>query len=154
MPGGINVLTPSLEDYLEEIYRFSQELGFIRITDVANKLNVSLPSVNKAVKILSEKGFLEYIPYKNIDLTDKGAKLGKFLVDRNQMLQKFLQVIGSKSDKEDEAEAIEHYLSKETVNAMTLVVKFFKENPDIQKKLLKFQQKVRNQQAQNSPDNI
>ena len=55
------MLTPSLEDYLEEIYRFSRELGFIRITDVANKLNVSLPSVNKAVKILSKKGYLQYI---------------------------------------------------------------------------------------------
>ena len=36
------MLTPSLEDYLEEIYRFSQELGYIRITDVADKLDVSL----------------------------------------------------------------------------------------------------------------
>lgn len=135
------MLTPSLEDYLEEIYRFSSELGFIRITDVANKLNVSLPSVNKAVKVLSERGYLEYIPYKNIDLTEKGTKLGKFLVERNQMLQKFLETIGSRADKEEEAEAIEHYLSNETVTAMSMVVKFFKENPEIQKKLIKFQQK-------------
>ena|SRR5690554_1630021 len=134
------MLTPSMEDYLEEIYRFSQELGYIRITDVANKLDVSLPSVNKAVKLLSEKGYLNYIPYKNIDLTDKGVKLGRFLVKRNQMLQNFLEVIGSKVDKEAEAEAMEHYLSKETVNAMTMVVNFFNKNPDIQKKLLKFQQ--------------
>ncbi len=138
------MLTPSLEDYLEEIYRFSIELGFIRITDVANKLDVSLPSVNKAVKVLSEKGYLDYIPYKNIDLTDKGIKLGKFLVERNHMLQIFLKVIGSKADKEDEAEAIEHYLSKETVNAMTMVVEFFNKNPDIQKQLIYFQQKIRN----------
>ncbi len=137
------MLTPSLEDYLEEIYRFSTELGFIRITDVANKLDVSLPSVNKAVKVLSEKGYLVYIPYKNIDLTDRGAKLGKFLVDRNQMLQTFLQVIGSKADKVEEAEAIEHYLSKETVNAMTMVVEFFDKNPDIQKELINFQHKIR-----------
>lgn len=94
------MLSPSLEDYLEEIYRFSTELGFIRITDVANKLDVSLPSVNKAVNILAEKGYLKYIPYKNIDLTAKGARLGKYLVERNQMLQEFLETIGSKADKE------------------------------------------------------
>lgn len=133
------MLTPSLEDYLEEMYRFSIEPGFIRITDVANKLDVSLPSVNKAVKVLSEKGYLEYIPYKNIDLTDKGARTGKFLVDRNHMIQNFLKVIGSKADKENEAEAIEHYLSKETVDAMTMVVEFFQKNSEIQKKLMKFQ---------------
>ncbi|QTL97108.1 DNA-binding protein [Iocasia frigidifontis] len=137
------MLTPSLEDYLEEIYRFSRELGFIRITDVANKLDVSLPSVNKAVKVLSEKGYLDYIPYKNIALTDKGSELGEFLVDRNQMLQKFLETIGSKVDKEVEAEAMEHYLSKETVNAMTMVVNFFDKNPNIQNKLIKFQEEFR-----------
>lgn len=146
------MLTPSLEDYLEEIYRFSTQLGFVRITDVANKLDVSLPSVNKAVKILHEKGYLDYIPYKNIDLTEKGAKLGKFLVERNQMLQNFLETIGSKADKEEEAEAIEHFLSRETVNAMTMVVKFFRNNPDIQQQLIEFQQESREKQC--SPDNI
>lgn len=148
------MLTPSLEDYLEEIYRFSQELGFIRITDVANKLNVSLPSVNKAVKVLSEKGYLDYIPYKNIDLTDKGAKLGEFLVKRNQMLQNFLEVIGSKVDKEAEAEAMEHYLSKETVNAMTMVVNFFNENHEIQDKLIEFQRETRKSQQSSDSNDI
>ena len=148
------MLTPSLEDYLEEIYRFSKELGFIRITDVAHKLNVSLPSVNKAVKILSEKGYLQYIPYKNIDLTKKGVKLGKFLVYRNQMLQNFLEVIGSKADKEDEAEAIEHYISKETVIAMTMVVKFFRKYPDIQKQLIKFQKDYRKNELENFNNDI
>ncbi len=146
------MLTPSLEDYLEEIYRFSIELGYIRITDVANKLDVSLPSVNKAVKILSEKGYLEYLPYKNIDMTGKGIKLGKFLVERNHMLQNFLETIGSKADKEEEAEAIEHYLSRETVNAMTMVVEFFRNNPDIQQQLISFQKKIR--KTQDSPDNV
>ncbi|MGB4046381.1 MAG: metal-dependent transcriptional regulator [Halanaerobiales bacterium] len=103
------MLTPSLEDYLEEIYRLSINQGFIRITDVARKLQVSLPSVNKAVKLLSEKGYLNYIPYKNIDLTEKGERTGQFLVYRNQMIQNFLQVIGSKADKAVEAEAIESF---------------------------------------------
>lgn len=133
------MLTPSLEDYLEEIYRLSINQGFIRITDVARKLQVSLPSVNKAVKLLSEKGYLNYIPYKNIDLTEKGERTGQFLVYRNQMIQNFLQVIGSKADKAVEAEAIEHYLSRETINALTQVVKFFEENSAIQEKLIEFQ---------------
>jgi DtxR family transcriptional regulator, Mn-dependent transcriptional regulator len=137
------MLSPSLEDYLEEIYRFSVELGYIRITDVARKLEVSLPSVNKAVNILHQEGYLEYIPYRNIELTEKGARLGRFLVERNSTLQEFLKVIGSNCNRENEAEAIEHYLSKETVEAMTLVVRFFKENPGLQQKLLEFQQNAR-----------
>mgnify|MGYP006281953949 FL=1 len=133
------MLSPSLEDYLEEMYRFSIELGYIRITDVAVKLNVSLPSVNKAVNILNEQGYLEYIPYKNIELTEKGKKMGKFLVERNKTLQEFLEVIGSDCDYTDEAEAIEHYLSKETVSAMTRVVSFFKERPELHQELIEYQ---------------
>jgi DtxR family transcriptional regulator, Mn-dependent transcriptional regulator len=137
------MLSPSLEDYLEEIYRFSVELGYIRITDIAKKLEVSLPSVNKAVNILHQEGYLEYIPYRNIELTEKGARLGRFLVERNSTLKEFLEVIGSNCNRENEAEAIEHYLSEETVEAMTLVVRFFKENPGLQQKLLEFQQNAR-----------
>ena len=132
------MLSPSLEDYLEEIYRFSIKLGYIRITDVACKLDVSLPSVNKAVNILNEEGYLEYIPYKNIELTKKGKNLGKFLVNRNKILQEFLKAIGSNCNIEKEAEAIEHYLSNETVKAMSKVVSFFKENPKIHKNLIKY----------------
>jgi len=133
------MLTPSLEDYLEEIYRLSLDPGFIRITDVANRLDVSLPSVNKAVKILSEKGYLDYLPYRNINLTEKGKETGQFLVYRNQIILRFLQAIGSKADKAAEAEAIEHYLSRETIDAMTRVVRFFEENPAIQEKLIAYQ---------------
>lgn len=143
------MLSPSLEDYLEEIYRFSSKLGFIRITDIANKLNVSLPSVNKAVRLLNNKGYLDYIPYKDIELTEKGISLGKFLLERNRILQEFLNVIGSNCDQEEEAEAIEHYLSPETVKAITMVVKFFKERPRLQQQLHTFQKKERLEQNDN-----
>ncbi len=143
------MLSPSLEDYLEEIYRFYKNLGFIRITDVAEKLDVSLPSVNKAVNILSQKGYLDYIPYKNIDLTDKGEETGRFLVKRNKILQEFLEVIGSQCNKEEEAEAIEHYLSQETVYAMTLVVEFFRKRPELKEKLHKLRAELSKEQLYN-----
>ncbi|WP_018247987.1 metal-dependent transcriptional regulator [Orenia marismortui] len=135
------MLSPSLEDYLEEIYRFSKELGFVRTTDIAEKLNVSLPSVTKAVKRLNKKNYLNHEPYKNIKLTQKGKKLGAFLVRRNKTLQEFVEIIGSKSNKADEAEAMEHYLSKDTVSAITSLVEFLKKEPQLQKKLLEFRNK-------------
>jgi Mn-dependent DtxR family transcriptional regulator len=140
------MLSPSLEDYLEEIYRFTNQDGYVRTTDVANKLNVSLPSVTKAVKKLTDKGYLNYQPYKTIQLTDKGAKLGKFLVTRNRTLQEFVQIIGSDCNKEQEAEAMEHYLSQETVKAITSLVEFLKQRPQLQQELIEFKQ-------QNEEDN-
>ncbi|HHY27016.1 MAG TPA: iron dependent repressor, partial [Desulfitobacterium dehalogenans] len=32
------MLSPSLEDYLEEIYRFSLENSVVRVTDISKKL--------------------------------------------------------------------------------------------------------------------
>lgn len=44
------MLSPSLEDYLEEIYRISQSGETVRVTDIAACLNVSLPSVTRALQ--------------------------------------------------------------------------------------------------------
>ena len=135
------MLSPSLEDYLEEIYRFASQQQVVRTTDIAQKLNVSLPSVTKAVKKLSRKGYLQYERYKNIELTSQGKQLGKFLVTRNRTLQEFLTVIDSNCNKENEAEAMEHYLSETTVEAITILVDFFKRYPQLQQKFIAFKKK-------------
>lgn len=125
------MLTPSLEDYLEEIYRLSLSAESIRVTDISNKLKVSLPSVSKALIKLNDKDYINYEPYGNIRLTLKGNAFGKFLVERNQLLQEFLSLICSKCDISVEAEAMEHYLSKATIDAIQRLVRFFKDNPDL-----------------------
>ena len=35
-----NLLTPSMEDYLEMVYRLSRDKGYTRISDLASALNV------------------------------------------------------------------------------------------------------------------
>jgi len=127
----IEMLTPSLEDYLEEIYRLSLSTENIRVTDISNKLNVSLPSVSKALMRLKDKEYIKYEPYGNIRLTLKGNNFGKYLVERNRILQEFLSLICSKCDITVEAEAMEHYLSKATIDAIQGLVKFFKDNPNL-----------------------
>lgn len=124
------MLSPSLEDYLEEAFRFSQSSTPVRVTDISKKLNVSLPSVSKALGRLKEKEYIVYEPYGEIILTEKGKKLGSFLVDRNQLLQEFLNLICANCDTAAEAEAMEHYLSGETIKAIHKLVKFFKNYPE------------------------
>jgi Mn-dependent DtxR family transcriptional regulator len=102
------MLSPSLEDYLEEAYRFSQLSTEVRVTDISKKLNVSMPSVTKALGRLKEKQYIIYEPYGEIILTDKGKKLGSFLVERNELLQEFLKLICANCDTAAEAEAMEH----------------------------------------------
>ena len=50
------ILGESLEDYLETLLILDNENGKIRCVDVAKKMDVSKPSVNKAMNVLKEKG--------------------------------------------------------------------------------------------------
>ena len=56
-------LTPSMEDYLEMIYRHCQEGGYVRINQLAEKLNVKASSASKTVSKLAEMGYLDYEKY-------------------------------------------------------------------------------------------
>ncbi|RNC29166.1 MAG: Transcriptional regulator MntR [Candidatus Dichloromethanomonas elyunquensis] len=123
------MLSPSLEDYLEEIYRFSLSLDTVRVTDISNRLKVALPSVTKALYKLRDQNYIAYERYGEIQLTDKGKEYGLYLVNRNQLLQEFLALICSKCNFAAEAETMEHYLSTATTAAIKTLVEFMKSNP-------------------------
>ena len=126
------MLTPSLEDYLEEIYRFSLSLDTVRVTDISKRLKVALPSVTKALYKLRDGSYIKYERYGEIKLTDQGREFGYYLVTRNQLLQEFLALICGKCNFAAEAEAMEHYLSTATIDAIKTLVEFMKGNPSWQ----------------------
>ncbi len=125
------MLSPSLEDYLEETYRLEQNNNEIRVSDIAVCLKVSLPSVVKGLKRLEQQGYIQYGSYGKIRLTDLGIKKGQFLVDRNRTIRKFLTSLYCTCDISAEAEAMEHYLSKSTIELMDNLVAFMNANPDV-----------------------
>jgi DtxR family Mn-dependent transcriptional regulator len=129
-------LSPSLEDYLEEIYRISTSSGSARVTDIAATLNVSLPSVNKAIRKLKDFEYIMHERYGEIALTEQGKRLGQFLVERNRILQEFLNIIQADCDAAKEAEAMEHYLSDSTIDAIHKLVHFLRESGDCYRRYL------------------
>lgn len=133
------MLSPSLEDYLEEIYRFFLENSVVRVTDISKKLSVSLPSVSKALQKLNSQGYINYQRYGEIVLTDQGCQKGNYLVGRNQMLQEFFTLIQSQCDIPAETEAIEHYISDSTIRSLRRLVNFFKQNPTCYEAFLRFE---------------
>lgn len=139
------MLSPSLEDYLEEIYRFSTHHKVVRVSDIAGCLNVTLPSVNSAIRKLSNGNYLEYKRYKELELTEKGKITGKFLVERNAILQEFLTIIQAPCDVRAEAEAMEHYLSLPTIRTIESLLDFFQNN---ERYLLLFLQHCQNREKQ------
>lgn len=125
------MLSPSLEDYLEELYRLSLNKKEIRIKDIADCLGVSMPSVVKGLKRLHDFGYIVYNPYEKIEISERGKKKGRFLINRNKILRQFIEIIGSDCDVKDEAEAMEHYLTVSTIKAIEKLVAFLNENKDV-----------------------
>ncbi|MEG6585146.1 metal-dependent transcriptional regulator [Dendrosporobacter sp. 1207_IL3150] len=132
------MLSPSLEDYLEEIYRLSLTAGTVRVTDISRKLRVSSPSVTKALRKLITYGYITHQKYGLISVTDKGKQKGSFLIERNQTVQEFLMLIRANCDISAEAESIEHYLSNTTIDQFKYLGMFMQNNPDIYKRYLEF----------------
>lgn len=112
-------LGESLEDYLEAML-ILEESGKIRSVDVAKQLNVSKPSVNNAICILKEKGYVTQENYKDIHLTDAGREQAKLVLDRHRILRSFLIDIIKVDIKQAEVDAckIEHIISEETFNKL------------------------------------
>jgi len=110
----------SVEDYLEAIYVIGEEKGNVRIKDIAELLNVKLPSVTEIVKKMQEEGLLEHTPYGEIYLTEKGKSIGEKVWQKHKILYIFLKdYLGISDDVAfKEACLIEHSVSSDTIEKL------------------------------------
>ena len=110
-------ISPSSEDYLEAIHQLLQAEPHVHSVQVAQRLKVSKPSVNKAVNVLKEAGLVEQEPYGTIWLTPEGEKLAQQVAYRHAMLKSFLtDILGVDAETaEEDACRMEHVISNETL---------------------------------------
>jgi len=119
--------TPSMEDYLERIYKLIDEKGYARVSDIAEGLEVHPSSVTKMIQKLDKDEYLIYEKYRGLVLTTKGKKVGKRLVDRHQLLEEFLGLIGVQQENiYRDVEGIEHHLSWDSITRIETLVEYFR----------------------------
>lgn len=133
-----NLLTPAMEDYLEMIYRSSLVEGYMRINTLSELLNVAAPSATKMVQKLSKLGLLDYKKYGIIFLTENGREIGKYLLERHNIIEIFLKNLGVQEDALIETELIEHNISASTINKIDLFNKFLGKYPEISRKYYEY----------------
>ncbi|MFC5447938.1 transcriptional regulator MntR [Paenibacillus aestuarii] len=122
--------TPSMEDYLERIYKLIDEKGYARVSDIAEGLEVHPSSVTKMIQKLDKDNYLVYEKYRGLMLTSKGKKMGKRLVDRHQLLEEFLTLIGVHEDNiYKDVEGIEHHLSWDSITCIETLLEYFRREP-------------------------
>ena len=121
--------TPSMEDYIEQIYKLIEEKGYARVSDIAEALSVHPSSVTKMVQKLDKDAYLVYEKYRGFMLTSKGRKIGKRLVYRHELLEQMLKIIGVKDENiYNDVEGIEHHLSWDSIDRIGDLVQFFEED--------------------------
>ena len=127
MKRGTPLPTPSMEDYIEQIYNLIETKGYARVTDIAEALLVHPSSVTKMVQKLDKDNYVNYEKYRGFVLTDKGNKVGERLVFRHDLLEEFLEIIGVDEEKiYDDVEGIEHHLSWNAIDRIADLVNYFK----------------------------
>lgn len=113
----------STEDYLECILLLSRETEFVHRVDVARKIGVSQPAVQKAIKILEADGFVEFDGL-HIYLTKNGEEYARKIYERHCIIKQFLTQHGvNASDADADACEMEHIVSDATFDMMKDFVK-------------------------------
>lgn len=134
------LLTSAMEDYLEMIYRYSLTNEELRINTLSELLNVAAPSATNMVQKLSSIGMLDYKKHSLIALTQTGREIGKYLLQRHEIIETFLRNLGVNENSLIETELIEHNISAATLHKMNLFNKFLSQNPDIIERYEQFSQ--------------
>ena len=88
---------------------------------------LSKPSVNRAVRTLTEEGYLQHAHYGSIELTDLGYVTARELYRRHRALRQFLILcLGVDKDvAEQEAFGLKHYISDDTCRRLRDFVEEF-----------------------------
>lgn len=108
----------SAEDYLECILLLSKESEFVHRVEVARKIGVSQPAVQKAVKILQESGFVE-CDGLHLFLTASGTEYAEKIYDRHCTIRDFLILHGVNAlDADADACEMEHGISEASFEMM------------------------------------
>ena len=118
------MISKSLEEYLKTIYVLKKQNGNVRVTDIANYMNCTKPSVNKAINSLKDNGYLNYEAHGTIEMTKKGEDLSKKILETYDIVYLFLKEVLCLDELEakKEAEKIKLSMSDKTINSLARYV--------------------------------
>ena len=118
------MISKASEEYLKTMYVLQIQNKEIRVTDIANQMNLSKPSVNKAINNLKENGLVYYETYGKIELTEKGADLAKKILEAYDISYVFFKdVIGLDEEaSKREAEKLKLTMEDNTINNLAKYV--------------------------------
>lgn len=109
----------SSEDYLETILAIRSKHGFCRNVDIAERLELSRPSVTKAVARLSNLSLVEVVDH-DVRLTAAGERLAKETLAKHRFFERMLLDAGVGAEvASKEACRMEHCISADSFEKLS-----------------------------------
>jgi DtxR family transcriptional regulator, Mn-dependent transcriptional regulator len=106
----------AVEDYAKAIYAIALRTGGpVSTNDLAERLSVTPASVSAMSKKLADRGLVEHVPYRGVQLTGDGERVALEVLRHHRLLELYLaEHLGVPWDRvHDEAEALEHVISED-----------------------------------------
>jgi DtxR family transcriptional regulator, Mn-dependent transcriptional regulator len=127
----LHAVSTSTEDYLEAILTLISQKGAARVRDIAAALSVHKSTVSATLKVLSEKGLVNYSRYEITTLTSSGQEIAQDVRKRHEVIRQFLsEVLGVGGDAaEANACRMEHIMDPDVLERLSWLVDFAKRGP-------------------------
>jgi Iron dependent repressor, metal binding and dimerisation domain./Iron dependent repressor, N-terminal DNA binding domain. len=110
-----------MQDYLEAILELEERGESVRVTDIANKLQIAKASVNQTINKFKKKGLVRQEMYGPVELTQEGRSLAEKIRETHRLLKRFLiEVLNVDPEiAEKDACRMEHAVSSHTMERLT-----------------------------------
>jgi DtxR family Mn-dependent transcriptional regulator len=109
------MINQTIQNYLKVIVNISidENVDQIKVSNIAKRLEISVPAVTDKVRKLEADGYVKNEPYKGVRLTEKGKHVGLNMIRHHRLWEVFLtEELGMTEDEvHDEAERLEHACS-------------------------------------------
>jgi len=135
------------QQYIETIYSLSLKEEHAHTKEIAEELNIRMPSVTEALRTLSNMGLINYKVRQAVTLTDKGWDIGRELNKRHAVVATFFtEVLGVDAENAEKyACKVEHVIDDKLRKRLSDFVRFMKEdiNMDAKDQLINFKKNSR-----------
>ena len=125
-------ISSSLEDYLEAIDTIIEQNGHAHTKDVADMLNVTMPSVTNALQALAARGLIVYRSHMPVRLTGEGATKAAEIRRRHATLKRFFAELLKLDEPQADASAckIEHVIGETALERLAVFTEAISERPE------------------------
>jgi len=124
-------VSESVQMYLKEIYLLSRGGEYAKTGELAQRLDVSPPSVTEMFGRLEENGLLEYEKRRGAVLTDNGESRAREILRKHCRIERFLvEHLGVEEGFHEEACRLEHVMSDKVASRLDRYVELEDDCPD------------------------